>query len=816
MSELKIIKVAVENTALSFDAFFDYAVPEELSDYAQVGCRVLVPFGRANIKKIGMIFDEIQRAEPEKLKKVTAVLDNSPVFSKQQLDLAVFISQNTFCPLYEAVKVQLPSGMHLKLTECYSAKKNVSEDKLESLTPEQFAIYKEIAASEKPVSEKKILEKFGFVDDRVLMQMLSDEIIVKTDAAEKAVGDKTLKSVRLKPDYEEPIKLTAKQQEAIEVLRDVGEVTVKDLCYFAGLTPAVLNALYKKDIVEFFETEIMRVDIPGDSQRVDVSSINLSKNQNEAFEGLKKLAFEGKPNAALLYGVTGSGKTQVFLRVIGEVVKKGQTAIVMVPEISLTPQTVKTFYKYFGSSVAVLHSGLSIGERYDQFKRIKNGEVAVVVGTRSAVFAPLKNIGVIVMDEEQESTYKSESSPRYHAREVAKYRCMQNNALLLLASATPSIDSFHFAKNGRYNLFCLNNRFGDAVLPEVTVVDMSSRDLALRDTAFSSDLLSAMKENLENGEQTILLYNRRGYHTVAACADCKTVITCPNCSISLTYHKANDRLMCHYCGYSQPFETQCPSCKSKRLFYKGQGTQRVEDELEILFPDARILRMDMDNSSGKGVHQKQFDAFERGEYDILVGTQMVAKGLNFPNVTLVGVINADQTLYANDFRAFERAFSLITQVVGRSGRGDKKGRAIIQTATVDNPVIALAANQDYKGFFEQEIVMRKAMLYPPFCDLCVVGFVSASHQGAKNAAERFVKQIKDAKPEDFSIPLRVLGPSPMNVVKTGGKYRYRLIIKCKNNKQFRAFMLRLIKGFQVNRLNRDVSVYVDLNDVSTM
>ena len=816
MSELKIVKVAVENTALSFDGLFDYLVPEQLAQFAQPGSRVLVPFGRANIKKVGMIFGFSDNADVTKLKKVTAVLDQSPVLSEEQLELAIFLSQTTFCPIFEAVKAQLPSGMQLRLTECYEINLEASAESISALSDEEARIYREIKASGKPLNQKKLLERFGFVDERVLEEMTKKSVILKSDKAEMMSADKTIKTARILSEFEGDIKLTPKQADVFNTLCDVGEVSVKDLCYFTGVTPAVVNALYKKGVIDLYDAQVLRVDDVSDAQREDVKSITLSELQTVAYSGLKDLLMSDKPEAALLYGVTGSGKTQVFLKLIGDAVESGKTAIVMVPEISLTPQTVKLFYKYFGSSVAVLHSGLSIGERFDQYKRIQSGEISVVVGTRSAVFAPLKNIGIIVMDEEQESTYKSESSPRYHAREAAKFRAKKNGSLLLLASATPSVDSYHYATSGRYHLFTLDERFGESNLPEVTIVDMADRDLALRDSAFSGELLSEIKENLERGEQSILLYNRRGYHTIATCGDCKSVISCPNCSIALTYKKKNNRMMCHYCGYSTPLETSCPSCGSSRLFYKGQGTQRVEDELSILFPDARILRMDMDNTSGKSAHQRQFDAFANGEYDILVGTQMVAKGLNFPNVTLVGVLNADQTLYSNDFRAFERAFSLITQVVGRSGRGKKKGRALIQTLTPQNPVISLAADQNFPEFFKQEISTRKAMLYPPFCDLCVVGFVSSVHQKAKEGADRFVELIRSQNPEKNNIPLRVLGPSPMNVVKVNGKYRYRLIIKCRNDKAFRNMMSQLLRQFMQDKLNKDVSIYADLNDVGNM
>lgn len=812
MTELKIVKVAVENIALSFDTLFDYRVPVELLNNVEVGRRVLVPFGRANVKKIGMIFEVCNKSDATVLKNITAVLDDSPIMSAMHLELAKYISQTTFCPLYEAVKVQLPSGMHLRLSECYEAIPDCITD---NLNEDAVAIYKMLSASQKPIRRQKLLERFGFVDDKLLLQMENLGFIKKSANAAKQIGDKTLKTARLAEGDFSSIKLTDKQKSVISVLEDIGEATIKDICYFTGVSVGVVNTLNKKGIVELFDAEILRMELPSDSC-ASTDDIKLSQHQQKAYDGLRALILNNEPAAALLYGVTGSGKTQVFLKLIGDTIKSGKTAIVMVPEISLTTQTVKTFYKYFGRSVAVLHSGLSVGERYDEFKRIRSGKVGVVVGTRSAVFAPLENVGIIVMDEEQEATYKSESSPRYHARDVAKFICAKNNAVLLLASATPLVDSFYNAQIGKYKLFTLDKRFGKVNLPEVTIVDMADRDLALRDSAFSPTLIEEIEKNLENKEQTILLYNRRGYHTVAVCGDCKTPVTCPNCSIALTYHKKNNRLMCHYCGYSTELVEYCPTCDSKRMFYKGQGTQRVEDELEILFPDARILRMDMDNTSGKGQHQKQFDAFEKGEYDILVGTQMVAKGLNFPKVTLVGVLNADQTLYANDYRAYERAFSLITQVVGRSGRGEKSGRAIIQTMTPQNEVISLAAMQDYPSFYEQEISMRKAMLYPPFCDICVVGLVSQNHDEAKKGALKFIDKIKEQEPEKKGIPLRVLGPSAMNVVKMGGKYRYRLIIKCKNNRQFRELILSSLKEFQLDKANKNITAYVDLNNIANM
>ncbi|MBQ9936786.1 MAG: primosomal protein N' [Oscillospiraceae bacterium] len=821
MTELKIVKVAVENTAFSFDTFFDYMSVSDITCKLEPGKRVLVPFGRSNMKKVAMIFEvrngTRDEAEEKKLKNVTAVLDEAPILNSEGLELSKYIAKTTFCTLYEAVKAQIPTGMNLKISETYEKGRELNDEEFDALGDEEQRLVKHIFASIKPAERKKLFERFGYVNDKAIQGLIDSGIIKKSAAAFSKIGDKTVKTARLLEFDKRGVKLTEKQNSVLSLLEDVCEAAVRDILYFTGVTMSVVSSLEKKGVIELYDEEVLRVDDINLTKKEDTDSIELSKEQKIAYSGLKELIDLEKADAALLYGVTGSGKTQVFLKLIGDCVKKNKSAIVMVPEISLTPQTVKKFHHYFGSDVAVMHSGLSIGERYDQYKRIKNGDVKVVVGTRSAVFAPLDNIGIIVIDEEQESAYKSESAPRYNARDIAKFRCVNHNALLLLASATPSVESYYYGVSGRYKLFSIDKRFGKAELPEVTVVDTSERPLELRDTAFSKTLLDEINKNLENGEQSILLYNRRGYHTVAACADCKSVVTCPHCSIALTYHKANDRLMCHYCGYSTPLIDECPSCKSKRLFYKGQGTQRVEDEIEMLFPNAKVMRMDLDTTGGKLSHKKQFEAFEKGDYDILVGTQMVAKGLNFPKVTLVGVLNADQTLYANDFRSYERAFSLITQVVGRSGRGDKKGRAIIQSLTPQHEVISLAAQQDYKGFFENEIETRKAMLYPPFCDICVVVFSGLERSKVDSGSKQFVEMIKNKmQSENINIPIRVLGPSPMNVVKVSGKYRYRLIIKCKNDKKFRSFLSELLKEFLKDPKNKNVAAFADMNYIGSM
>ena len=514
----------------------------------------------------------------------------------------------------------------------------------------------------------------------------------------------------------------------------------------------------------------------------------------------------------VLLGVTGSGKTSVFLSLIDFVIAEDKQVIVMVPEISLTPQMMAIFKGRYGSEIAIFHSALSAGERRDEYKRVKDGKVKIVVGTRSAVFAPFDNIGLIVVDEEQEHTYKSESSPKYHTKDVARYRAGSHSALLLLSSATPSLESYAAAKRGKYSLEVLSERYGESVLPDVSVIDMKAERQAGNKYNLSSELLERLEQNLNDKKQSILLINRRGYNTFVACDSCGSVVNCPSCSISLTYHSANNRLMCHYCGYSVPFTKLCPECGKEDVRYAGYGTQRIEKELEELLPEARVLRMDTDSTSSRYSFEKNIIEFGEGKYDIMLGTQMVAKGLNFENVTLVGVINADQQLNNDDFKSQERTFDLLTQVVGRSGRGRNKGTAVIQTLAPENHVIRQAQQQDYDSFFDNEIIIRKAMVYPPYCDICSVCFVSEDEIKAMNASRDFLLELKKATADEYKdVKIIVLGPMPPRLSKLNNKYRYRIIIKCKNNKRFRNMLSGLLISFGKNKNYSNVTVSPDMN-----
>ncbi|MCQ2463884.1 MAG: primosomal protein N' [Clostridia bacterium] len=574
----------------------------------------------------------------------------------------------------------------------------------------------------------------------------------------------------------------------------------------------MVAALEKKGIVEIYDNPVYRTPKIVQGITEQTGEIVLTDEQQKAYDGLLSSYGSDKGETSLLYGVTGSGKTGVFMKLIDRAVEDGKGIIVMVPEISLTPQVLSRFQSRYGRKIAVFHSGLSVGERRDEYLRVKRGEAQIAIGTRSAVFAPFENLGLIVIDEEQESTYKSEMTPRYDARSVARYRCAYHKALLVLSSATPSVESFTYAMKGKYGIQTIRNRYGNARLPDVLTVDLRVDRAQGNKYDISSLLLKELEKNLEEGRQSILLINRRGYNTFLACNSCGHVLTCPSCSISLTYHHANRRMMCHYCGYSAPVETVCPECGKEDIRYSGYGTQKIEDELSQLLPAARVLRMDTDSTLSRFSHESKLAAFEAGEYDILLGTQMVAKGLDFENVTLVGVVSADQQLNNDDFRSMERTFDLLTQVVGRAGRGNAAGRAVIQTLTPENSVIRLAAKQDYDAFYENEIEIRRFLKYPPFCDICAVTFISKDEAKASLCSKLFLKQIEQLCADEYAdVKLIVLGPMPPRVAKISEKFRFRLIIKCRNDKRFRAMMSFLLTDYGKKREFSDVTVTTDMN-----
>lgn len=818
MGLLTVAKVAVENTAFSFDMLFDYSVPDYLCSEVCAGKRVLVPFGNGSKKRIAMVFSVSEGEITDKnLKKIDSVIDDEPLLTREMLLTANFIHDKTFCTYFEACKMFLPLGFSISVSMLYAVNPDfdgVVNGEKESIIYSYLKEKNNFLKAETISSACKLKKGEAILDD-----MVSRGILLKNIDTQRRVGDATVKMVRLKVDPEENAdtinKLTKKQKEIIKILTDVSAASVKEICYFTGYTAAVITALVNKGIVEFYDDEVYRSPYSDIDDPV-VEDIVLSVEQNSPFIGLKELYESSQPKGALLYGVTGSGKTKVYMKLIDEAVKTERGIIVLIPEISLTPQMLSLFYERYGSKVAVFHSALSMGQRLDEWKRIKRGDAQIAIGTRSAVFAPFEDVGLIIIDEEQEHTYKSEMTPRYHARDVAAHRIACHNGLLLLSSATPSIETYSKAKNGAYALFELKNRYGKSVLPEVEIIDTTYQsDMVLENV--SKKLAEELRINYENHKQSILLLNRRGYNTYAACTECGTVMSCPNCSISLTYHLKNGRLMCHYCGHSVPFTKKCSKCGNDSIRFTGTGTQKLEEELAMIVPDAKILRMDTDTTSSRFSYEEKFGSFAKGEYDILVGTQMVAKGLNFPDVTLVGVLSVDQMLYNDDFKSGERAFDLITQVVGRSGRGDTAGKAYIQTAFTESEIVNLAKEQNYEAFYNIEIEMRKAMAYPPYCDLCVIGFSGEREFSVNTAAIEFVENIKALHTDLYKdLQIIVLGPATPKVSKIGGKYRNRIIIKCRYNKRLRAFISELLKAFMKNKKYDDVSIYADINPESLM
>lgn len=802
-----VVRVAVENTAYSFDKDFDYAVPDRLEKDCVAGARVLVPFGRGNRRRQGII-TEVLREDNSSLKEIISVLDDEPVLSAELLAAAKLMKEHYFCTTYEAVKTMLPAGVNYKVTTVYGIKSSDFDSELEV---EEQRLYDYLHSKRKAVRLEKILDDFGLSDSRLPDQMVEKGLLYKSDEAFRKVNDAVMKMAAISPDVDySGMKLTDKQLGVLELIKLSGAASVKEIRYFTGVSASVIDTLYKKGLIYFFDEEVFRID--SRSADENAPALTLNSEQQEACDRLYDEYRDEKPHVSLLYGVTGSGKTSVFIKLIERVIADGRGIIVMVPEISLTPQFVSQFSKRFGEKIAVFHSALSLGERLDEYKRVKKGLAQIVIGTRSAVFAPFENVGLIIMDEEQEYSYKSESSPRYHAREISMFRCAQNNGLLVLSSATPSVETYYHALTGRYSLNTLTSRYGTAVLPEVITADMNLETQNGNTSGFSDVLLQNIEYNLEHGRQSILLLNRRGHNSFVTCSFCGEAVTCPNCSISLTYHSRNNRLMCHYCGYSVPFKGECPTCRSHSLRLGGTGTQKAEQDISELFPDARILRMDTDAASSKSSYEKMITAFSNGEYDILVGTQMVAKGLDFPNVTLVGVLNTDQALYSDDYRSYERAFSLLTQVVGRSGRGREKGMAVIQTHTPDNLIISMAAKQDYESFYNTEIRVREAMLYPPFADICLIGFVGENQALTLKAANGFLQDFVSEASQNYpKLPLRLLGPSPAAVVKVSNKFRYKLIIKCKNNRSFRKLLSKVLLSFGGRREFSKVTAYADMN-----
>ena len=810
-----IAKIAVAAANFAIDKPYSYSVPENLT--VQPGQRVVLPFGRANKRTEGIVL-MVAEGSADKLKAIEGCLDEMPVLTESQLRLAAFLRERYFCTFFDAARVMLPAGlwfrtrMNVTLTEDRSWKGK-------ALRKENAAAVLELLENLGGQAEEEALRNL-IPDEDALSEVLNyltrkKWVSAQTDYLRKT-HDKSEKIAALAVSAEEAMAYAEKrpksavlQRQVLELLCSVGSAAVKDLCYFTGASTATVNRLEEKGYLTLTERPVLRCREIRPAQ-LD-GPLVLNSEQQKCFEGLSAQMGAEAPGVALLYGVTGSGKTSVYIRLIQTCLARGKAAMLLVPEIALTPQLLGVLAAYFGDQVAVLHSSLSAAERYDQWKRVKSGDAKVIVGTRSAVFAPCTP-GLIILDEEQEHSYKSESSPRYSAKEVAIWRGAKEGALVLLGSATPSIESMYRAKSGAYKLYTLHERYNGRPLPEVDIVDMREELKLGNDTSLSVPLREAILQTRDAGRQTILLLNRRGNSRALVCIDCRQTPECPRCSVKLTYHSANHRLMCHYCGFSQPAPERCPSCGGP-LKTIGTGTQKVQQELNTLFPDMEVSRMDTDTVSAVNTHEKILEHFQKENIPILLGTQMVAKGLNLPNVTLVGVLDADMSLYTGGYRAGETTFNMLTQVVGRAGRGDTSGRAVIQTLAPEHQIIKLAAQQDYDGFYDLEIQLRRAQNVPPFGDLAAVIFTGQEETFVLRGAAKFRDSLNACLRQTpyTEEKCTVLGPAPCLVPKINYNFRYQLTLRCRMSRPLRQLLAYLLRQFSRDKANRGVSAFIDVN-----
>ena len=817
MEETVIARVAVAAAAYAFDKPYDYLVPAALRSKAVPGVRVTVPFGRGNKGSEAIILSVRTESERQELKYLLEILDDSPVLDQEGLRLAFWLRERYFCTIYDGVKTILPAGLWYRVREVYHVVGDLTEEASEILGRKARAreAYAVLIAEGGQAELETLKDRCGDGVTAALRELTELGLVTSETTALRRLSDKLVRRVSLAVPPEEAMaaaeakrKTAPLRYEVLRLLSSVGSALSPDICYFTGASAATLRALEKAGLVIMEKEEQYR--IPHFSDQITGSPITLNSEQQKAFDGILALSRGEEAACALLHGVTGSGKTQVYIRLLQEVVAAGKTGMILVPEIALTPQMMEKFSAYFGSKVAMLHSSLRLSERYDQWKRIRRGEVQVVLGTRSAVFAPLPNLGMIILDEEQENSYQSEQLPRYHARDVAKYRCVEAKATLVLGSATPTVESMYAAQTGRYRLFTIRERYNAQPLPEVILADLRQEIRAGNSGTISSVLRQELEENIRRGEQSILFLNRRGSSRMLVCGECGAVPECPRCSVPMTYHSANGRLMCHYCGHSERAEETCDDCGGL-MKHVGVGTQKVEEELHQLFPGVEVLRMDADTAAGG--HEKLLRTFQKKKIPILLGTQMVAKGLDFENVTLVGVLAADLSLYVDSYRAAERTFSLLTQVVGRAGRGDKRGRAVIQTYTPDNDVIVNAAHQDYDAFYRTELRLRRLRRYPPFADLFTLTVSGVEEGLVLRAAAKLRDGLKMglAYPTAANMSVEVVGPAPAPVLKVNNRYRYRLFWIGKNDHQTREILAHYLKAFYSQKENKGLSLFIDCN-----
>lgn len=803
----QIAKIAIEAATYAIDKPYDYLAPEGMNVCA--GMRVTVPFGRGNRRSEGMVL-AVETGRPDRqLKAIESVLDETPQLSGEQIRLALWMCQRYFCTFYDALHAILPIGLWYQHREIWTLCGNVGG---ETLTDKELQLAERLRQGEQSFSDLQAAQPQA----RVILQKLQEMGLASCRReSSRRTADKTDKLISLAIGPEEAEALlrekrnrAPRQADALAFLLKNGETSLHELLYFTGISRGAVTKMVHAEILSQREQEVFRVQLrPADSKAPE---IRLNEEQQTAYDQILQRIHGGKPGVTLLQGVTGSGKTEIYISLAQRLLQEGKTAMILVPEIALTPQMMQRFSAYFGEDVALLHSGLGIAERYDQYKRIRKGMAKIVLGTRSAVFAPLSHLGMIVIDEEQEGSYESENPPCYHARDIAKFRCAREGAWLVLGSATPTVETAYLAQKGDYHLALLRKRYNQNALPSVTLADMRQELRQGNCTSISQPLYREIQKNLELGQQTILFLNRRGNSRQMICPGCGYVPQCPRCSVYLTYHSANRRMMCHYCGYSEPFAEECPECG---IPFKpiGSGTQKVEQELRELFPGTPVLRMDTDSVGGQ--HEKMLQKFEKEKIPILLGTQMVAKGLDFDTVTLVGVLAADQSLYVDHYRAAERTFVLLTQVVGRAGRGASLGRAVIQTYTPENEVLLDAAAQDYESFFRREIGLRRIRREPPFADEVILTVTGTEEEAVRRACVQVRDSLRLAagKAPYDEMELEILGPAPAGVVKVNNRFRYRITVVGKCSAPVRRLLAAYMKEFAKRKENRTLHIFAECN-----
>lgn len=812
------------------DHEFDYFIPPQFRSDLFRGDFVAVPFGTSNRRKLGIVVSLKDSADNKNIecKPIVDVCDKSLSLSDELLGLCEFLKEHTLCSIGDAVKVAVPIATFSKLEEIFLPTSSAG-----SVKDETADLVLQYISAKGSARLSLLKSKFGPATESAVKKLLSAGLIYRdfelNESSEKslsryslAISTQAAKKIALGDNPSTKLR-SEKQKEVLAYLADASssdgeeEKVILTAC---GAAKSHLTALVDKGLVAKHTVSVNRnLEFLENAKRFETTlqkDIVLNDEQSAAYDKLKLLSDDESAKAALLFGVTGSGKTSVMMKIIDHTLKKGKGVILLLPEIALTPQSLSIFYARYGKRVAVLHSALSLGEKFDAHKRIKRGEADLVIGTRSAIFAPVKDLGLIIIDEEHEHTYKSDMNPKYHTRDVARYRCYRNNALMLLASATPSFESYKKAKEGTYELITLKNRYGGATLPGTVVVDMREEIKAGNPSLLSSLVCEKLVKNTREKNQSILFLNRRGYNNFISCRTCGEVIKCPVCSVSMTYHTekrsyGDGYLSCHWCGRRMPLPAECPSCNNRNLLGMGYGTQRIEQEITELLPMANIIRMDTDTTSGKDSYEQMLSKFRNHEADVLLGTQMVTKGHDFPDVTLVGVLLADSSLHLDDYRASERTFAMLTQVIGRAGRSKKSGIAVIQTNNPDSECIKLACRQDYESFYETEIKLRKLLVFPPFCDIALVSLSSSDEQGLLKASTMLSEKLTNTIREKYAeLPFIVYGPFEAPIYKVENKYRMRMVIKCSLNKRTRAMFSEILCLFEKS-LPKNITISMDFN-----